>query len=677
MYEELRYPMSHRIWQTITYLQDDERLWYEQEKQEIKNDWPSFCKKLKQRIYDRMKINIIPSKGHYLSSVNDMTQVEQFSSTKSSSIEISSSLTSALSITMAREIIKSPTYFRGAKDDVVEWLEKSEQRFTMANWSNELKLQYIPIHLQEDAYHWWHQSSAKIRTWTSFVDAIKQAFGSTKLKELTFEQLRTYKQAINQSITQYMIKLLNYSLKLHIALYDPQSPETFLSYARKVEDTLSLANTDYDLNQYDNHQNTNYDRQPITSTVNPQQDVDRRRTDVYQSQLQTSTTGRMNNFRKDNVSYSSSSKNTTSKRPSASIDGVASKNQYINPSQSLYVPLIYLNAYVYDKQMKLMIDTGATQSFISKMALNSIRNSKIINRIQRQVFLADGYTSITVYGEVELSIVMNNIYTSIRALIVKNLCINCILGMDYISKYKLIINIVNQSISIGVKNNRLTIPIDNSEKIIFDTIPTSKLLSIGISAIKTNLLDTYIDRLVEHINDHDQQHQMKQILIRYNKLFDTTKPVIASNVKPHEIKTIDHPPPTSKAYYSTPQKQEAMHRIIQELLQSSLIRKSYSNYAAPALLVPKKENTWRMVVDYKKLNNITVKDNHPLPNREQTIQILGGGYQFFSKLDMKSGFWQVPIKEEDKHKTAFITPDGLYEWNVLAQGLKNSPPSFQ
>ncbi|CAF1521778.1 unnamed protein product [Rotaria sordida] len=120
-----------------------------------------------------------------------------------------------------------------------------------------------------------------------------------------------------------------------------------------------------------------------------------------------------------------------------------------------------------------------------------------------------------------------------------------------------------------------------------------------------------------------------------------------------------------------------MHLIIRELLQSGLIRHSYSNYAAPAMLVPKKDNTWRMVVDYKKLNSITIKDNHPLPNMEQTIQILGGGYQFFSKLDMKSGFWQIPIKEEDKHKTAFITPDGLYEWNVLPQGLKNSPPSFQ
>ena len=183
--------------------------------------------------------------------------------------------------------------------------------------------------------------------------------------------------------------------------------------------------------------------------------------------------------------------------------------------------------------------------------------------------------------------------------------------------------------------------------------------------------------MVEHINDHDQQYYVKQILIRYSQLFDTKKSTIASNVKPHEIKTIDHPPSTSKAYYTTPEKQEAMHKIIRELLQLNLIRQSYSPYATPAMLVPKKDNTWRMVVDYKKLNNITIKDNHPLPNMEQTIPILGGEYQFFSKLDMKSGFWQIPIKEEDKHKTAFITPDGLYEWNVLPQGLKNSPPTFQ
>ncbi|CAF4304646.1 unnamed protein product [Rotaria sordida] len=106
--------------------------------------------------------------------------------------------------------------------------------------------------------------------------------------------------------------------------------------------------------------------------------------------------------------------------------------------------------------------------------------------------------------------------------------------------------------------------------------------------------------------------------------------------------------------------------MIQELLHFGLIRPSDSPCAAPAMLVAKHDGTWRMVVDYKKLNNITIKDNHPLPNMEQAIQLLGGGYKFFSKLDMKSEFCQILIKEEEKFKTTFITPDSLFELNVLA-----------
>ena len=163
MYEELRYPMSHRIWQTISYLQDEERLWYEQEKHEIKNDWDCFCKKFEQHIHDRLKVNMnVPSKGHHSSSANEMTQVQQLSSRTSSLVEINSSLIANLSLTMAREIIKPPTHFRGSKDDVIDWLDKLEQRFKMANWNDELKLQYISVHLQEDAYRWWIQSSAQI-----------------------------------------------------------------------------------------------------------------------------------------------------------------------------------------------------------------------------------------------------------------------------------------------------------------------------------------------------------------------------------------------------------------------------------------------------------------------------------------------------------------------------------
>ncbi|CAF3333491.1 unnamed protein product [Rotaria sp. Silwood2] len=118
------------------------------------------------------------------------------------------SSTSHLQRTVADEIIKKPTYFHGSKDDVRDWLEKLKQRFTMANWNDEQKLRYISIHWRDDAYRWWIETATSIKTWSSFIVAITQPFGSAKIQELAFEQLKWYKQTINQSITQYYDKII-------------------------------------------------------------------------------------------------------------------------------------------------------------------------------------------------------------------------------------------------------------------------------------------------------------------------------------------------------------------------------------------------------------------------------------------------------------------------------------
>lgn len=335
IYDELHYPMSRRVWQTIPYLLQNEQVWYEETKNEIKNDWSCFCKKLKQHVYDKVKLNINPSADHHVFPIKALKQGEHNFPNKSSFSEHNASLSSALSITMAREIIKSPSYFRGAQDDVIDWLEKLEQRFLMANWTDELKLKYISIHLQEDAYRWWNQSATNITSWSCFVDLIKQAFGSTKMKEVTFEQLRTYKQTIHQSITQYYDKVIELckrvdasmtdslklqylmagvkpSLKLHIALYDPQSSEAFLSYARKVEDTFSLTNVDYDFNQSDFHTDTHLNRS-TASSVNVHQNAEDQSVNVHQSSTQAVTSGRINDFSNNHHSRSRSSKNKTTK----------------------------------------------------------------------------------------------------------------------------------------------------------------------------------------------------------------------------------------------------------------------------------------------------------------------------------------------------------------------------
>ncbi|CAF1454628.1 unnamed protein product [Adineta ricciae] len=470
----------------------------------------------------------------------------------------------------------------------------------------------------------------------------------------------------------------------------------------------------------------------------------------------------------------------------ASVDGVASRMLHSNPS-TLNTSLLYLDVLVNNKQMKAMIDTGANRTFISLQALPRPHTQQFIDKQQRSASLADGQTSLSILGTLELCIDIGDMSTIIKGYVVKELCAECILGMDFISKYKLIINAdertvtmhdddrcitttfdVNQrkirypartirqvyvppkrtvSIPVNVKissakvsfrpsfrlarqtpmilvNNMVVVNHQKSHISLYNpakysyTIPEG--IVIGTTTVPTlsfnkclsidhELVNGYITKLTRHVADPKQADEITNILHHHEKLFDTSKPAIAVNVKPHEIKTLDYPPPTSRPssttwshsqveklfdtskpaiavnvkpheirtldyppptsrpYYSTPQKEEEIYNIVQDLLQHGLIRKSYSPFAAPALLVAKHDGTWRMVVDYKKLNTMTIKDNHPLPNMEQTIRRLGGGYKLFSKLDMKSGFWQIPIKEEDKNKTAFIT----------AEGLKNSPPSYQ
>ena len=109
--------------------------------------------------------------------------------------------------------------------------------------------------------------------------------------------------------------------------------------------------------------------------------------------------------------------------------------------------------------------------------------------------------------------------------------------------------------------------------------------------------------------------------------------------------------------------------------EQELIRKSVSEYASPLVLVWKKDGSLRLCTDFRWLNARTFKDAHPLPHQSDCLAALGGN-TFFSTMDLTSGFYNVPMAEEDKSYTAFTTPMGLYEYNRMPQGLCNSPASF-
>lgn len=125
-------------------------------------------------------------------------------------------------------------------------------------------------------------------------------------------------------------------------------------------------------------------------------------------------------------------------------------------------------------------------------------------------------------------------------------------------------------------------------------------------------------------------------------------------------------------YRLNPAKKEEIDKMVCD----DIIEECESAWCTPALMVPKARGGVRFCVDYRRLNAITKSDSYPMPLIDELLQSTKR-HCYMSTLDLRSGYWQVSVKEDDRDKTAFITPLGIYRFKHMPFGLKNAPATFQ
>ncbi|GJV13090.1 putative reverse transcriptase domain-containing protein [Tanacetum coccineum] len=317
-----------------------------------------------------------------------------------------------------------------------------------------------------------------------------------------------------------------------------------------------------------------------------------------------------------------------------------------------------------------LFDSGADKSFVSTNFSTLINIKPVKLDTSYEVELADGKVVSTNNVLIGCTLNLLNHSFPIDLMVIELGSFDIIIGMDWLSRYDAAILCGEKKVRIPLEGKTLVIEGDrnNSRLKIVSCIKAQKYIEKGC--------ELFLAQVTEQ-ESKEKRLEDVPVIRDFPEVFPEDLPGLPP---PRQVEfRIDLIPgaaPVARAPYRlAPSEMKELSKQLQELLEKGFIRPSSSPWGAPVLFVKKKDGSFRMCIDYRELNKLTIKNRYPLPRIDDLFDQLQGS-SVYSKIDLRSGYHQLRIREEDIPITAFRTRYGHYEFQVMPFGLTNAPAVF-
>ncbi|KAG7619515.1 Aspartic peptidase domain superfamily [Arabidopsis suecica] len=571
-----------------------------------------------------------------------------------------------------------------------EWLFKVEEFFGVDSTPEDMKVKRAAIHFDSHAST-WHQSF------------IQSGVGLEK-----FELIKTRVNLSEEYLVSVYLAGLRTDTQMHVRMFQPQTVRHCLFLGKTYEKAhpKKPANTTWSTN-----------RSAPTGGYNKYQKEGESKTDHYgnkgnfkpvSQQPKKMSQQEMSDRRSKGLCYFCDEKYTPEHylvhkktqlfRMDVDEEFEDAREEMVNDDDE-HMPQISVNAVsgiagyktmrvkgTYEKKIIfILIDSGSTHNFLDPNTAAKL-GCKVDTAGLTRVSVADG-RKLRVEGKVtDFSWKLQTTTFQSDILLIPLQGIDMVLGVQWLEtlgriswefkKLEMRFKFNNQKVLLhGLTSGSVReVKAQKLQKLQEDQVQLAMLCVQEVSESTEGELCT-INALTSELGE---ESVVEEVLNEYPDIFiePTALPPFREKHN-HKIKLLEGSNPVNQRpyRYSIHQKNE-IDKLVEDLLTNGTVQASSSPYASPVVLVKKKDGTWRLCVDYRELNGMTVKDSFPISLIEDLMDELGGAV-IFSKIDLRAGYHQVRMDPDDIQKTAFKTHSGHFEYLVMPFGLTNAPATFQ